>query len=222
MRGRIQKTILAAIMVVILLSLGNSSIKQDSMMSDRGLISEYNKTADWEYEDIQGNDEFTCAEINLPYGDYGARYYVCVWEYKYKGKKESLARCFIIKNAKVYEILYLDDRYETDFDRDGEKELVYWTDIGSGISYDTFYVIEKGNESVYVRTFYYAGLIEVNNDGDLIIQAMNEDSGFTEGKLAYREENGLKTLYIDTGEYTGHLYGWPDEPITFLGYESPV
>jgi hypothetical protein len=199
------------------ISTSTESATSQSIKADRLLIYDYVKNGPeiW-LSEYTRNDQFTMVEPYTQFRKYQARLYKCTWKAVIQGKDDTVDRSFLIKGDKVYEILTWDnaDRlYEIDFDHDKATELIYYTDIGSGRSFDTFYVLEQAaEEPIYITEYELAGPIRVMNN-DLVIKAMTGNQKWVTGKLKYRITDGKKEIYIDAGKYTDQLQSFSQDRV---------
>jgi hypothetical protein len=186
--------------------------------SDRDLIynlvkSDRNK---W-YSSYNLDYWFISKELDTPFFRYNAKIYQYTWTVEPKGEKSSptsigtVELYFIVKSGIAYHIETPDGNfkilYEIDFDNDGQKELIYFLDLGSYPSSGIFYIFESAvEEPVYIGQFYaYPQKIENN---DLVVLARTKDGKQVNGILKYRLIDGKKDVYIDAGEYSDQIVKW--------------
>jgi hypothetical protein len=183
--------------------------KSTTILTDKDRIFNYINSGENDnsscYDIIRGDHNFVCTETRPLYEDYGAKFYECKWN----NDKEEYPYKFIIKNENVYGVIGWDESektYETDFDHDGKKELIYYINFGSGRSFDTYYVIEKGDGPVYIGTFLSVWPKGAEKNGDYIVEAQTTSGDeWVEARLLYQYKDGEKTVGIDAGKYQGKL-----------------
>jgi hypothetical protein len=140
--------------------------------------------------------------------EYGARYYRCTWlGAKHDGETINVTADILIKNGEALPVgppEMASDLREVDFDHDGVKELIFYTSWGSGLSYNNYFVFEKGNEPIYMVACMSARFGKIQDDDYLIHVLFNLDRELF-GVLKYRIVDGVKSVYIDAGKYTDAL-----------------
>jgi hypothetical protein len=192
--------IIVAVTVLVLLFLCRTSDK-DLIVQ---LLHKY-KLGDYQ---LPLPNQFQMEEPFDLFREYGARYYRCTWLGAiHDGEKTNVTTDILIKNGEALPIGWPEqpsELHEVDFDHDGTKELIFYTFRGSGFSYGSFLVIEKGDEPIYLVSCMTAWFERIQDDEYMIRVLPSLGKGLS-GILKYRIVDGVKSVYIDAGKYTDAL-----------------
>jgi hypothetical protein len=176
--------------------------------SDKDLIIQLmNKYKFGDYQ-LPLPEQFQMEEPFGLFSEYGARYYRCTWlDAIHDGETRNVTIDILIKNHEALPIGWYgqpSELHEVDFDRDGAGELIFYTSWGSGFQYGSYWVIEKGDEPVYLVSCMSSWFGKIQDDNYMIRVLPNLGKDLL-GVLKYRIVDGVKSVYVDAGKYTDAL-----------------
>lgn len=169
----------------------NEKVIEDNEKVLRTYIIENSELFD--YDEMEYVDIKSIKSANLEFISYGAEYFDCELNYLYKETESTISQIsFIVKAGKVYKIMKMIDKtYVYDIDNDGNDELIYYTNFGSGLSCDTYYLVDKDTSEILSVAQLSAWPEKVENNKLLI-------TGDLLCELALRDTDKGRELYLQT------------------------
>lgn len=188
-----KKLLLVFLMVGLCLILFGCENKKVVTEDNEQVLRTYidKNTESFNYDEMKFVDIKSIENGNSNFESYGAEYFDCELNYLNKEKESTINKTsFIVKAGEVYKIMKMSDKtFEFDIDNDGNDELIYYTNFGSGMSYDTYYLVDKDTSEIICLEQLSAWPEKVENN-KLII------TGHLSCELALRGTDKGRELYL--------------------------